>query len=131
MVFGPCCNYADIVTEDFVKSTCPDEFMKFMDYVDESDANMKEVAWGLDDLQGIDEIECVEEDVEQEIRSLFELLRKEFDRKTELGLSIRFCDENGDESGIHLWEVTNIRQLTPAAKEHEEHIERKHWITYG
>ena len=133
MSFGAMCNYADSVEEEFVKEICPDEFKAFIDSCNAGD-EVSTVAMYLDRNSGWEEIDCVTDNEEEEIRRLYAILQKVFKEKTGLDLFIRYVDNGGssydDVDGV-FWEVDNVYQLTEAAKKLENQIRRNHWITYG
>ena len=132
MGFGADGDYADTVTDEFVKGICPEEHKTFMENVVEL-SSIDDVAYGLDELNGVDDISDVDAEEEDKIREPLDALIKAFKEKTGVDLVIRYIESEGRNSDVDgfFWGVDNIYQLTPAAEKIKDKIARKHWITYG
>ena len=126
-------DYADTVSDEFVKEVCPHLHKTLMEYVEYAGLDMAQVSFGLDDLQGYDALDGADEKDEQNIRDALNALIAIFKKNTGVDLVIRHIESEGrnDEVDGFFWGVEKIYQLTPAAKKIEDKITRKHWTTFG
>ncbi len=126
-------NFAEVVEESFVKEQCPEEYKRLVDYLKESETDLDSVSDCLDEYRGLDNIDFVTEEQEEEIRILYKNLLSEFNRKTELFLGIRYhnAEERGDEVDGIFWEVNGVYIYSLAGEKFKNKIERKFWTTWG
>lgn len=133
MSFGFWGDYADTVSDDFVKEQCPEVHKALMDVIEHADLDMDTVALGLDELGGYDALDGADEESEAEIRVALNGLIEEFKEKTDLVLKIRFQERQGrnDEVDGFFWGVEGVYQYTPAGEKHKDKIVRKGWVVSG
>jgi len=127
MGMGYGAGYADVVSDEFVKKTCRKEF----NALDKLITDNEDVDWDAfaTDAQ-YDQFEI------EEIEEAFVKLTKAFKKATglELGIGFHDMDDEGDRyddvNGMYWW-VDGVWVLSKAGKEHEKHIDRKLFVTFG
>lgn len=133
MSFGLWGDYADTVSDEFVKEQCPETHKALMDVVEHADLDMDTVAQGLDKNSGYDALDGADEESEAEIRVALNDLIKAFGGKTRLLLEIRFVESEGkhDEINGFFWGVEKVYEYTPAGRKLKDKIVRKGWVVSG
>jgi len=126
MGMGYGADYADIVEESFLQTTCPLEFKELDKLLNKHEIDWEEFA--REAMYG-------EYDIE-EIEKAFVKLQNKFEKDTGLELLIGFHDQHdeGDRydevNGVY-WHVGGVYELTEAGKKFEENINRKMFVTFG
>jgi len=126
MGMGYGAGYADVINDEFVKKTCPDEIKKleavFISHFQDWESFAREAQYG--------------EFENDEIKKAYLALTQTFDNKTGLELCIGFHDKEDegdryDDVNGSYWHVGGVYQLTEASKRCEQEIERKLFVTFG
>jgi len=120
---------ADTITEEFVRSICPNELRNLL-----TDINIGGLCF--DEFceftsQGL-EVNTDEKNIER-INESFNQLCKEFNKKTGLILEVSYCDaeEKSDELEGGSFSVDGVYGLTEAGKKYIKDITHKEWTTFG
>ena len=124
MGMGNYPQYADTVTEDFVKSICPDELEAFKEALDEADQSFVDFCREVS-FDGADE--------NTKVGKAYTALVKAFNKKTGLELLVveHEADDRGDDLDGASFAVEGVYQLTPAGEKYQKEITRKCWNVFG
>jgi len=126
--------FADTVTNEFVKETCPKYLAKLQELLDGADIDLDYL--GQSNHYGGDLENEITEEVGEKAAMLinvaYQELQLEFHYKTGLDLNVKFWDEDceGQTEGSY-WEVEGIYGLTPAGIANKGNFERQDWTTFG
>ena len=129
MGMGYGANYADVVSEDWVKEVAPVEFENFKNALEKADVGI-EVFARDNQYGGSDEV-----DWGDEVDQTYDALATKFDEVTGLELEIYYHDpDDGSRydgvSGV-FWMVGGVYQLTEAGEKHKDRITRAFYVTFG
>ena len=129
MGMGYGASYADVVSDEFVEKTCPNELKELKELkeaIEASDYDWDSFAqeWQYDD--GDDE----------EIESAYIKLTKAFEKITGLGVNICYHDQHDegdryDQINGAFWTVDGVYELSKAGKKYENEIDRKLFVSFG
>lgn len=126
MSMGYGAAYADCIEESTIKKFCPKEFKALEDSLEDTSFTMEDVA----------REEMFDSIGSKEVHKAFVNLKKAFEKKTGLSLSIGYHDSENDGdcydqiSGIY-WAIDGMYQLTPAGKKMNKYVERKTFVQFG
>ena len=125
MGMGYGANYADVISEDFIKKTCPERF-----------SSLKEMFKGEDlDMESFAQlVEC--QDLDETAEMVYDLLCDDFEEKTGLTLGLGYHDKQDegdryDDVDGSFWWVGNAYELSEAGKKYEKEINRKCYVSFG
>lgn len=137
MSHGAGANYADTVSQDFVKETCPDIFQKLMEILEAASVNVDQLADAASkEIEEQLDRDGVDEETITEIVEAYDALCKGFEDKTGLSLVLGYHDHEDygdryDELSNAYWAVDNVWVLSDAGKKNENHIQRCFFVTFG
>ena len=124
----------DTIDEIFIREQCPEEFQEFMDSFEGNEGNAQ--FEGIDDFAriiGNGDLDPKDKPGKPGLKYL--ALCKAFKEKTDLEITLFYHDsENGDRYDDftgRAWSVNGVYQLTPAGKEHKEHIKKQSFVSFG
>jgi hypothetical protein len=136
MGMGNYASYADTVTDEFVKKTCPEEYAALLGVLKENDYDIERLAYCAangGDVEGELTVD-LEDEQASNINTAYEILCMTFQDRTQgLELNIKYHDkeDRGDEVDGVFWEVDNVYVLSEAGKANKGDIERKFWTNFG
>lgn len=128
MGMGYSAAYADVVSEDFVKEMCPDEYNKFMEQFDDKTV--------VDNVVFTIEYFAQNLGYSDDYNQSYEDLIKKFEERTGLTLWIGYHDieNDGDRyddiDGVY-WSVGGVYQHTPAGEKYKHRIQRAFFVNFG
>jgi hypothetical protein len=130
MGIGYSANYADVVSEDWVKEVAPKEFDNFKNALEKVEVDI-EVFARDNQYGGSDEV-----DWGDEVDQTYDALVTKFKESTGLDLEIYYHDSENegdrydDVNGV-FWMVSGVYQLTEAGEKHKDRITRAFYVTFG
>jgi hypothetical protein len=127
MSMGYGANYADIVSDKFVEEIVGKQLYK----------EYEEAVQGSNDTD-YPATQCVQEcgDFLEPLKTIYDKVCDQFQKKTGLTLSLGFHDSDADGSGYDdvdglFWEVEGVYTLTKAGKKYQNEIKRAFYVTFG
>lgn len=126
---------ANVISDDFVKKTCPKEYAALNKILIDNKSSFADIASIFTDEGDIfGELRLdYEENIAQAILNAYALLIMTFNHATDLGLSLRHHAKEGlaDEVDGMFWEVEGVYVYSSAGEKYKDHIENKRWTTFG
>jgi len=129
MGMGNYPDYADTVSEDFIKEICPEEYKNFFTYLDEVDISFDEFC----DMVHTENELSLEEDEQKKLDECYDVLSDAFNDKTKLELYVVYhnAEDRGDELDGGSFAVDKVYQLSPAGEKYKDKLTRLSWTNYG
>jgi hypothetical protein len=150
MSYGACANKAEVIEQDWVKATCPDELQDFIDFIVEYCDLATFAQEKMYHLSPIDEsfgdqndqlefdISFAEKakELHKQMCEKWNKLYIAFEQKTGLQLDVGYhygSDEGSryDKVNELFWHVHGVFQLTDAGKKNTGKWETKSWVVHG
>lgn len=127
MGMGYAACFADVVEQDFVKDTCPQEYEAFVQALENKDIGLDEFSQTWRDYSSKEE--------QSEHFRAYQTLCDTFKQITGLELYLDYHDsDNGDRyddiNGV-MWCLDGVYQFTKAGRKHQKSIQRKFWVSLG
>jgi len=128
MSMGYGANFAEVIEDKDLKKLCPKEFKALINALDQSDEGH--------DLESFARALAYDEELDENVMSLYENLKTAFEKKTKLSLGLAFHDKEDDgdrydEINGAYWNVSEMYQLSPAGKKLSKYVQRKFFVTFG
>lgn len=136
MGMGNYAAFAEVVKQEFVEKTCPEEFQELLNIIDLVDdmflTDLAKCAQYPEDIEGELTTKCSIDDAHK-IYEAYNKLCNKFLEKTHLSLYINYheAEDRGDEVNGMFWCVDGVYQLSHAGKKYQKEIERKFWTNFG
>ena len=133
MGMGNYAQFADTVSDKFVRETCPEEINVLQEYLNKHDITWEALgdAGNYNDVEG--ELAINFEEAAIEINNAYDKLCKAFKEKTGLELFARYHngEDRGDDVDGFFWSVEGAYILSPEGEKYKDKIERKFWTIFG
>ena len=121
---------ADTIDFDFLREVCPKELDEFQLTLDKVDASFDDFCTAK---MYEDQIEHLSEEENDLVDAVYDALKCEFEKQTELELDVTYHDgeDRGDELDGGTFIVDGVYQLTPAGEKYQKYITKKTWTVFG
>ncbi len=130
MGMGHYPNYADVVSEDFVKEICRKEYLTLNNALEDAGIDFGDFSYC--EFNDFDE-DRITEKQQENINKAWNELKKTFDSKTGFTLYVVYtrAEDRGDELDGGSFAVDNVYCYTIAGKKYKDKINRKFWNNFG
>jgi len=111
-----------------IEKTCRKEWNAFNDLMKKHNITLQDVALHLQDRPDVN--------VDDDVLKAFDVLTKQFKKKTKLELELGLHDSPNDGDRYDdvdgtFWMIGDVMKFTPAGKKYSKYLTYSRWVTFG